>query len=141
MRGSIKETFTRGGFQVERVSWADRSRWGSAFDKAEKIGLSALYEFAFRTASASVHGMWTDLSLHHLAAGGSFPAPDLEYHPANPKPVELSTDLCLKAAYEYVELILGAEAAPFTERLAEISDWWYAAERRHWDASGEFTRA
>jgi len=131
MQDSIQETFERAGLKIEDVVWEDRFWGGDIFSKADKVGLTELYEFGFRIFSHNIHGTWHDLEFHHLREKDGTFEPDFDYTMPVPQIVESTTIVCVDVAKEYVIRIVGDSGKELCHNLNELSDWFRKMAQLH----------
>ena len=131
MLQSIEATFDRAGVNPAGIK-AGEWRWLSSAQKAREVGLEALYEFAFRVASHSVHGTWHDLEFYHLELVDGEYHPAIRFHRPRPQVLELATVACLDTAEKYLQAVVdGEDIAAILERIQSLRDWFRQMAIRH----------
>ncbi len=131
MQKSIERAFEAAGLSIEAVDSKRKSPWGNRnlYEKAQAVGLDALYLSAFGGTSHGIHGAWEDIYGNNLHWDGSRFTPNIKWSTPRPQLLLALCPVVAETVFIYFEFISrdladGMFAAPLqdlTDRIATVS--------------------
>jgi Family of unknown function (DUF5677) len=134
MINSIERSFRVSGIDVEDVPKTKERNWGglNIFERAQAVGLEAVYLVAFGGGSHTVHGNWQDLVEYHLedVNENSFRA-DFTWHAPRPQLLDAITLHAAQAVVDFAQYLAPAESGPFVDLLRDLQERVLLLSRLH----------
>ncbi|MBY5341458.1 hypothetical protein E0H35_12085 [Rhizobium leguminosarum bv. viciae] len=136
MQQSIERAFSASGMEIDDIDPKNKAPWGNRnlYQKAEAVGLDALYLSMFGGGSHSIHGSWEEIYGNHLNWDGSRFTANLEWQAPRPQLLLAICPVIIEAVFAYFTFIsqqLADEliADPLTDLLERVTSVSAAHER------------
>ena len=128
MQRSIDRAFQASGLTLGDVDLSNKAPWGNRnlYQKAEAVGLDALYLSMFGGGSHSIHGSWEEIYGNHLEWEGSRFTPQLEWQRPRPQVLLAICPVIIDTVFAYFTFIAEQVAdelfaAPLYDLIHRIS--------------------
>ncbi|MGM4912639.1 DUF5677 domain-containing protein [Rhizobium sp. 768_B6_N1_8] len=107
MQQSIERAFSASGVRMDDVDPKNKAPWGNRnlYQKAEAVGLDALYLSMFGGGSHSIHGSWEEIYGNHLDWDGSRFTPNLEWQRPRPQVLLTICPVIVESVFSYFTFI------------------------------------
>ncbi|MBY3179306.1 hypothetical protein HFO27_32700 [Rhizobium leguminosarum] len=134
MQKSIERAFSAAGLSIDAIDSKRKSPWGNRnlFEKAQAVGLDALYLSAFGGTSHGIHGAWEDIYGNHLHWDGSRFTPNIEWSMPRPQLFLALCPVIAETVFIYFEFIVDDLAHDmFAEPLQNLLDRFASVSAAH----------
>jgi hypothetical protein len=107
MQQSIERAFKAAELPMDKVDLKNKAPWGNRnlYQKADAVGLDALYLSAFGGGSHNVHGSWEEIYGNHLEWDGSRFTPNLQWQQPRPQVLLALCPVVIDTVFAYAAFI------------------------------------